>query len=214
MRTKLAVNIDTVDFSVDGENGSFVIPNTTSAQVISPDGEILTSYQNRVAIPGKFGAHKLSVRTLNSGAKLEVQGSPYATLYGQNVFTSSDLKTGVLDALKKVCKTFRISPTKEQKQRWSAGDIDLERVGTLQSISDFLLKPNVLMCYARFAANLKNRAAALEQVVVRFTGRLRMARNTQLRSTQKDHKCDDRSSRRVAWQEKLPEECSYSSDRN
>lgn len=128
MKTKIAVNIDTVDFSVNGENGSFVIPNTNFVNLISADGEILNNYQNRVSIPGKFGPHKLNVRALNSGTRLEVQGSPYANLCGQNVYTSSDLRTGVLSALRKVCKELRIKPTKEQKEKWIAGDIDLQRV--------------------------------------------------------------------------------------
>lgn len=128
MKFRVAVNIDSVEFSVNGERGAFTIPGATRANLISSDGEILNSYQNRTPVPGKFRAHNLNVRTLRSGEELEVHGSPYAYSYGQNLYTSSDMKTGVLHALKQVCKAFAIKPTKEQVKGWLAGDIDLLRV--------------------------------------------------------------------------------------
>ncbi len=128
MNKKAAVNIDTVEFSVNGPRDCFSIPGATTARVISAEGEVLDSYQNRTAVPGQFGAHKFNVRTMHSGEQLQVHGSPYACLYGQNVFTSSDLKKGIIYALKKVCTEFGIKPTKDQKRAWLAGDIDLNRV--------------------------------------------------------------------------------------
>lgn len=128
MKSKVAVNIDSAVFSVVGVRNSFFIPGAKIANLISPDGELLNSYQNRTPVPGKFGSHHMNVRTLCSGAQLKVEGSPYAFLHGQNVYTSPDMKTGVLKVLKQVCKRFSIKPSKEQKLRWTAGDIDLDLV--------------------------------------------------------------------------------------
>lgn len=128
MKTKVTVNIDTVDFSVNGERNSFNIPDAKIANVISPEGELLDSYQNRTSMSGQFGAHSMNVRTLHMGHQLRIEGSPYGSTYGQNVFTSSDMKKAVLPVLKQACKMFSIKPSKEQKQRWTEGDIDLHRV--------------------------------------------------------------------------------------
>lgn len=128
MKTKVAVNIDTVEFIVKGPRGCFSVPGATTARVINADGEVLNSYENRTAISGQFGAHNINVRALHSGEHLQVHGSPYAWLYGQNVYTSSDMKTGVISALKKVCEEFGIKPTADQKRAWLAGDVGLDRV--------------------------------------------------------------------------------------
>jgi hypothetical protein len=128
MKTNVSVNIDTVEFSVSGERNTFNILKTTTSTIFNEDGEIIDSYQNRKAIDGKFGIHKLNARTLHSGAKLAIEGSPYAFKYGQNIYTSSEMKTGVINALKNVCTELGIETTKIQKQKWKAGEIDLNRV--------------------------------------------------------------------------------------
>lgn len=126
MTTEYTVNIDTVKYSVDGMN--FHIPGATTAKVINDDGEILDSYQNRTPISGKFGSHTLQVRSKYSETQLEVEGSPYAYLYGQNVFTSSNLSKGCIKTLRQICKEFGFKPPLELSKRWINGDIDLKRV--------------------------------------------------------------------------------------
>lgn len=128
MKTSVTVNIDTVEFSVRGKRRSFDLPNATIVTVIRPDGEIVDSYQNRTTIPGKHGTHALHVRALHSGEQLHVEGSPYAFLYGQNVFTGADIREVVARSLDKILDHFRIPATAEQREKWCSGDIQLHRV--------------------------------------------------------------------------------------
>jgi II/X family phage/plasmid replication protein len=120
------INIDTVEFNVEGMK--FNIPETTTAQVTTSDGEIIKSYQNRVAISGKYGIHTIHARTMHDGAKLFVEGSLYGFQYGQNIFTSPVLRPACVNALKTVCDMFNIKPSKELKKLWCAGDINLKHV--------------------------------------------------------------------------------------
>lgn len=126
MKTNVTVNIDTVEYSVEGMD--FHIPGTKTARVTNDDGEILDSYQNRMSMPGKFGSHSLQVRTKHSGKQLMIEGSPYAYLHGQNVFTSSNLSKGCIETLRQVCNKFGFKPTIELRKQWMNGDINLERV--------------------------------------------------------------------------------------
>ncbi|QOJ23809.1 MAG: hypothetical protein HRU78_09245 [Gammaproteobacteria bacterium] len=128
-KRNLLINIDTVKFFVkDDHENTFTLPKTTTARLTSEDGEILETYQNRVPLPGEHGTHFLHVRTMKFGKKLSISGSPYAFMHGQNVYTSSDMQAAALDALRRVCKAFKIKTTEEQRQRWINGDITLERV--------------------------------------------------------------------------------------
>ncbi|MDP3843015.1 MAG: hypothetical protein Q8Q81_10545 [Oxalobacteraceae bacterium] len=104
MKTDYTVNIDTVEYSVEGMD--FHIPGTKTAHLTNDDGEILDSYQNRISIPGRFESHSLQVRTIHFGKQLTVEGSPFAFLYGQNIFTSSNLSKGCIKTLKHVCNKF------------------------------------------------------------------------------------------------------------
>jgi II/X family phage/plasmid replication protein len=124
----ITVNIDTVEFSVSGNENQFHIPNTTTARLISPEGEVLNSYQNRHSLEGTNGTHCLNVRTMRSGKTLHIEGSPYAFLYGQNVYTSPIMSNGVIAALKHVVKYYGLNATKEEIKFWKAGNIDLHRV--------------------------------------------------------------------------------------
>ncbi|MBL0011212.1 MAG: hypothetical protein IPP22_09870 [Nitrosomonas sp.] len=96
--------------------------------VISEDGEIRNTYQNRVLIPGKYGTHTLAVRTKDSGKVLSISGSPYAYLHGQNVYTASDMQTATYESLKAVRLKLGLKSTKAQRKKWLEGDIYLERV--------------------------------------------------------------------------------------
>lgn len=122
-------NIDTIELSVTDERNTFKIPSTITAHLINDDdGVHLDSYQNRVPITGKFGAHNLQVRTMNSGEKLVAEGSPYAFEFSQNTFTNQYMKRAAIIALKNACKKIGYKPTAEQMKRWKAGNIDLDRV--------------------------------------------------------------------------------------
>lgn len=138
MKTPVTVNIDTVEFSIRGKRRLFDLPNATIVTVVRPDGEIVDSYQNRTIVPGEHGTHALNVRSLHSGEQLYIEGSPYAFLYGQNVFTGADIKKVTSEVLEKILAHFSIQVTHEQRDHWSSGAIRLHRVDlavnfTLQS---------------------------------------------------------------------------------
>lgn len=126
MPTNILVNIDTVDFSAQGMQ--FHIPEATTAQVTNDDGVVLDRYQNRKAVDGKHGVHPVQVRTLHDGKELQIQGSPYAFLYGQNVYTGCDLSHACFATLEQVCKTFDIQPDAALRSSWKEGHLDLKKV--------------------------------------------------------------------------------------
>lgn len=122
---KISVHVDTVNFSI---NGIFSDLGATVVAVKKSGDQIVQEYGNRVPMKGKYGAHSINVRSMNSGTRLEFQGSPYAFRYGQNVHTSSDLLRGCRIIFKHALRKFEIEHTEEQFQRWNAGDIYLTRV--------------------------------------------------------------------------------------
>jgi Phage replication protein CRI len=124
-KQKISVNIDTVDFSIAGNFNSLGASIVTSKKEC---GLIVAEYGNRVPMKGKYGAHNINVRSMNSGKKLQFEGSPFAFLYGQNVYTSSDLLRGCRIVYRHAIKKFGIEPTVDQLERWNSGDIDLTRV--------------------------------------------------------------------------------------
>ena len=128
--SKLSVqyNFDTCELGFKGERNTFNIPDATTAQVISKHGEVLDRYQNRINIIGKHHAHGLHVRTMNSGEKILVEGSPFAYKYGQNTYTSSNMKKAAFISLNSAFKAIGFKPTAEQKKSLKAGDIDIIRV--------------------------------------------------------------------------------------
>lgn len=125
MKRKLAISVDTIEFSVLGEG--LHLPGTTTAVLRDEEGEILSSYQNWVRISGKNPVHCLHVRTTDMGKTLRVSGSPYAFLYGQNVYTPSDVRDACQKALKVVSKRYDLKPSASQ-ERWPARQIVLHRV--------------------------------------------------------------------------------------
>ncbi len=137
MKTPVTVNIDTVEFSVRGERNFFHLPNTTIVRVVSSDGEIVDTYQNRTTVPGQHGTHALHVRALHSGEQLYVEGSPYAFLYGQNVFTGANIREVVARSLEKIFDHFGIQATVEQRAQWDSGEVYLHRVDL---VVNFLLE--------------------------------------------------------------------------
>lgn len=122
----ITVNIDTVEFTLEGMH--FDIPGATVVTVKSPNCETLNSYGNRVPIKGKFGAHMIQVRTMNSGTELFFEGSPFAFRYGQNVFTSNNLLEGCSFVIKCGVKKFGIKPPDNLSRQWGMGNFNLKRI--------------------------------------------------------------------------------------
>ena len=126
---KLTVNIDTIEIMVNGDKDEcFNIPGAKTAKVMSSDGENLSSYQNRVPIPGKHGIHALHVRTMKNGKELHIEGSPFAHRYGQNVYTSSNMRGAAHICLRRACTKLGLKTEAEWQKIWAKGDITLKRV--------------------------------------------------------------------------------------
>ncbi|MBT9520012.1 MAG: hypothetical protein IV101_03880 [Dechloromonas sp.] len=115
-------------FSLLSHPDCFQLPDTTVVNVISPDGEILDTFQNRMSVEGRYGVHSLQLRALHKGRELSVEGSPYAYLYGQNLYTSNDLLAALRELLPQVLDQCVTSPADADVQRWMSGDISLARV--------------------------------------------------------------------------------------
>lgn len=128
MRCYSIVNIDTVEFSVNGSPDCFQLPDSTVVNVISSDGEILDTFQNRKCLRGRYGAHNLQLRALHKGRELSIEGSPYAYLHGQNLYTSNDLLAVLRKLLPKVLDQCVTRPADADINRWMSGDISLKRV--------------------------------------------------------------------------------------
>lgn len=123
----LMVNVDTIELELEGMN--FENPSPQEVTLVDRGtGEIRDRYGNRVYMEGKNGAHRMSVRTKNSGRKLCISGSPFAYMYGQNIFTDSDVLRGCQIAIKKAIKKYNINPPPELLARWLSGDFILTRV--------------------------------------------------------------------------------------
>jgi len=128
MTTYSIVRIDTAKFSLLGDEETFQLPETKMLNLMSPQGEILDSFQNRKRLEGRYGSHSLHLRAIHKGSELLVEGSPYAYRYGQNLYTSNDLHAVLRDVLPDVLEQCVNPPSTMDVQRWLAGDIVLSRV--------------------------------------------------------------------------------------
>lgn len=125
-RREILVNVDTVEFEISGMD--FQQCTKVEATVTDTDtGEIRFKYGNRVKI-GKNGTHNLVARTLNWAKTLRLSGSPYASHYGQNLFTHSDVQRACRLAIKKAVRAFDLHPPAEILEGWLAGDHPLNKL--------------------------------------------------------------------------------------
>ncbi|EMH2964041.1 hypothetical protein V6G44_000003 [Burkholderia multivorans] len=147
---KFQVNIDTVEFDVEGASVRDI--NTTTVTIKGPDGQFRGSRSNRLSIPGVDGRHALQIRYierpehLGRPGILHVEGSPFANTYGQNVYTSANLRRGCILALKAIEEQIDFTASEDAWARWKAGDIELRRVdlavnfdlGSVQAVRSYL----------------------------------------------------------------------------
>ena len=124
------VNIDTVKFSVGNVGVDFA--DVTKMTITSAEGELFCTKTNRKPLPGDFDRHALQMRYTtveneNQG-ELFIEGSPFGNRYGQNVFTSGNLKNACLWTLKRVCELYDIKVAPETVEDWNAGIVELHRV--------------------------------------------------------------------------------------
>jgi hypothetical protein len=124
------VNIDTVRFSV--KDVELALDGVTTAIITSAAGEYLHTITNRKEVEGKSPRHKLQVRyktlTDSKVGELFVEGSPFAFRYGQNVFSSADIREACIPTLRELSQTLQFTANKETRKAWEDGMIELHRV--------------------------------------------------------------------------------------
>src|SRR5450830_50305 len=122
------INIDTVHFRIQLPNHQ--VDGTTHFHVTNDDGEILRRCSNWVTLKHTDGLHSLRYRTVEriTGITVEIETSPYAFVFGQNVFTNSNLYNACTLTLRKFISEFNIPVSNEVKMTWLQGDIELTRV--------------------------------------------------------------------------------------
>lgn len=129
---KFRVNIDTVEFSVSGVKIN--VEEINAIMVLKPDGEMASLLTNRRAIRGRFKRHPLQIRYretrrgISESGTLSVEGSIFGFRYGQNVFTSGNLRDGCLYALRHINRQIKLNAAPEILDKWKAGEILLDRV--------------------------------------------------------------------------------------
>ncbi|MGF6764836.1 II/X family phage/plasmid replication protein [Paraburkholderia sp. GAS33] len=124
------VNIDTVEFSID--EISLQIHDALISIITTPDGEILQTRTNRKSMPATEYGPPLQFRyksrpSLSTG-ELFVEGSPYAHLYGQNVWTSDSVQNATAPIIKLICKFLKTPINKSIKSKLTDGKIKLHRI--------------------------------------------------------------------------------------
>lgn len=129
---KFRVNIDTVEFSVS--DVKINVEEINQIMVLKPDGEAISLITNRKAIRGGFKRHPLQIRYRkkrngdSETGMLSAEGSVFGFKYGQNVFTSGNLRAGCLYALRRINRQIDLNASPETWGKWEAGEILLGRV--------------------------------------------------------------------------------------
>lgn len=123
------VNIDTVSFVVDGVN--IDLPDTLSALIVTPDGEIIHKRSNRKPMLSIDGGSPLQIRHRSSPnqltGELSIEGSPFAYFYGQNIWTSDNMKNATIPFAFDICEKLNFMPDEQTRMKWRDGDVELYR---------------------------------------------------------------------------------------
>jgi hypothetical protein len=126
---KFQVNVDTVCFSVtEVQIGADA---ATKSLITDSNGEYLGEITNRTAIAGSHGRHALQYRVKSRSPhdhELFVEGSPFANKYGQNVWTSGNVKLACTSTLRRLIPKLNIRAMPASIEAWKEGNIALHRV--------------------------------------------------------------------------------------
>lgn len=124
------MNIDTVKFIIDDitNNGMSLKFDTTTHMDIRLPGkdEIVKTMSNRRTFEGVLSNHNIAVRHEPQKDALHIEGSLYGYLFGQNVYTSSNLRWLVLRTIAKLRKDLPFDL--HHKEDWIKGMVELIRV--------------------------------------------------------------------------------------
>ena len=118
-----AIGIDTVVLRVPYHGERL---RTQYTQRVTPDGEVTQIGSYAACIKGRAGQHTIKVRHDLQCNELRIEGSPYGFLYGQNVFTGTNLPWITRHLLKKVVE--KLSLPEAQLAQWSADQVVVDRI--------------------------------------------------------------------------------------
>ncbi len=125
-----AIGIDTVILRVPYHGDRL---HTQYTQRLTPDGEVIQMGSYAVCIKGKARQHTVKVRHDQQRNELQIEGSPYGFLYGQNVFTGTDLPWITRHLLKKVAEKLSLPET--QVAQWSEDQIVVDRIDLAMNLN-------------------------------------------------------------------------------
>ncbi|WP_171913316.1 phage/plasmid replication domain-containing protein [Paraburkholderia xenovorans] len=107
------------------------VEGVTKSMVTNSDGEYLQEMTNRKRVPGRHGHHALHYRVKSKpleDRELFIEGSPFANRYGQNVWSSGNVKLACTSTMRRLVQKLNISATPDTVTAWNEGDIELHRV--------------------------------------------------------------------------------------
>ena len=125
-----AIGIDTVILRVPYHGERL---RTQYTQRLTPDGEVIQMGSYAVCIKGKARQHTIKVRHDLQRNELQIEGSAYGFLYGQNVFTGINLPWITHHLLKKVAEKLSLPET--QLAQWSADQIVVDRLDLAMNLN-------------------------------------------------------------------------------
>jgi hypothetical protein len=115
--------VDTIKGSIT--NGKNVVPDADRVVLYDSEGVQKKTFGNRKKVSGKNGVHAMFIRSMDNDQRLEFEGAILGCKYGQNLFTSGDVRYASVIAIKRALK---VCGEHEKAKEIEATDIDLERV--------------------------------------------------------------------------------------
>lgn len=106
------------------------VDEVTKVLVSTPEG-VQQQITNRKPVPGKYGRHALHYRVKSRSPhdhELFVEGSPFANRYGQNVWSSGNVKLACTSTVKHLIRELNINAAPDTIAAWNDGNIELHRV--------------------------------------------------------------------------------------
>lgn len=121
------MGIDTVVFIVPSVK--LKLSDRTRMLVVTPDaGEVVKNITNRKRVPGKYGKHSVHIRSDYLNSELRIEGALHGFSFGQNHFTSNNLRQTCFRTIRAVRKIHPFEVSDDAKKRWLEGDIKIENI--------------------------------------------------------------------------------------
>lgn len=121
-----SINFDTVIFEIP--EVKIELEKTTYLHVIANGDELVKRISNRKHIDGSKKKHRVSIRSNEFKNALLISGALHGFLYGQNVFTTSNLRRLCFETIREIRKKIHFYVSDIAREKWLAGDINILRI--------------------------------------------------------------------------------------